>query len=275
MGYHRRTVKKARAQRLSVLFGVIYPTLKKRRAAQPPVATAHALPLPFPSPPTAQVRQKNRELQSLRCDFVYKLQVAMDLRNAEAIYYPHNVDFRGRAYTMHPHLNHLGADNCRGLLMFADARPLGKEGLRWLFIQATNSFASGGVDKFTLPNREKWARDHLDDLLDSANKPLEGRRFWLKAEDPWQFLAACFELRDAMACPNPEDFLSRLPCHQDGSCNGLQHYAALGRDEPGGRSVNVLPGEKPADVYTCAQAPRRRCGLLRTAPRLPRPVASS
>lgn len=82
------------------------------------------------------MRQRNRELQSQRCDFVYKLQVAKDLRNEEAFYFPHNVDFRGRAYPMHPHLNHLGADSCRGLLMFADARPLGENGLRWLFIQA-------------------------------------------------------------------------------------------------------------------------------------------
>jgi DNA-directed RNA polymerase len=27
----------------------------------------------------------------------------------------------------------------------------------------------------------------------------------------------------------------------DGSCNGLQHYAALGRDEAGGQAVNVIP----------------------------------
>lgn len=206
---------------------------------------------------TKKVRQKNRELQSLRCDFVYKMQVAIDLRNAEAIYYPHNVDFRGRAYTMHPHLNHLGADNCRGLLLFADAKPLGAEGLRWLFIQAANSFAQGGVDKFTLPKREEWARSKLDLILDSANKPLEGERFWLNAEDAWQFLAACFEIRDALASGDPEKFPSRLPCHQDGSCNGLQHYAALGRDELGGRAVNVLPGEKPADVYSCAATDKR------------------
>ena len=37
---------------------------------------------------------------------------------------------------------------------------------------------------------------------------------------------------------------------QDGSCNGLQHYAALGRDEKGGQAVNLMPGPKPADVYT-------------------------
>jgi DNA-directed RNA polymerase len=38
--------------------------------------------------------------------------------------------------------------------------------------------------------------------------------------------------------------------NQDGSCNGLQHYAALGRDVLGGRSVNVLPSPKPQDVYS-------------------------
>lgn len=38
--------------------------------------------------------------------------------------------------------------------------------------------------------------------------------------------------------------------HQDGSCNGLQHYAALGRDKPGGQAVNLLPSERPQDVYS-------------------------
>ena len=83
-----------------------------------------------------QVRQQNRELYSLRCDFMYKLRVAKDNRAEPALYFPHNVDFRGRAYTMHPHLNHLGADYCRGLLMFAEQRPLGERGLRWIRIQA-------------------------------------------------------------------------------------------------------------------------------------------
>mgnify|MGYP001811152965 CR=1 FL=1 len=32
----------------------------------------------------------------------------------ERFFFPHNVDFRGRAYPMHPHLNHLGSDLARG-----------------------------------------------------------------------------------------------------------------------------------------------------------------
>ena len=35
-----------------------------------------------------------------------------------------------------------------------------------------------------------------------------------------------------------------------GSCNGLQHYAALGLDAKGGAQVNLVPGDKPGDVYT-------------------------
>ncbi len=37
---------------------------------------------------------------------------------------------------------------------------------------------------------------------------------------------------------------------QDGTCNGLQHYAALARDEVCGAAVNLLPADKPGDVYT-------------------------
>lgn len=41
-----------------------------------------------------------------------------------------------------------------------------------------------------------------------------------------------------------------MPVHQDGTCNGLQHYAALGGDLAGARAVNLAAGDRPADVYT-------------------------
>ncbi|KAB7495737.1 DNA-directed RNA polymerase 2A, partial [Armadillidium nasatum] len=49
----------------------------------------------------------------------------------------------------------------------------------------------------------------------------------------------------------PEDYFSYIPIHQDGSCNGLQHYAALGRDKEGGASVNLCSFDTPQDVYSC------------------------
>ena len=39
----------------------------------------------------------------------------------------------------------------------------------------------------------------------------------------------------------PEEYVCHLPVHQDGSCNGLQHYAALGGDVEGARQVNKPP----------------------------------
>jgi DNA-directed RNA polymerase len=37
---------------------------------------------------------------------------------------------------------------------------------------------------------------------------------------------------------------------KDGSCNVLQHYAALGRDVIGAQSVNLDPYDVPKDVYS-------------------------
>ena len=43
------------------------------------------------------------------------------------------------------------------------------------------------------------------------------------------------ELSNAVKSPNPEEHISHTPVHVDGSCNGMQHYAALGRDDSGAR----------------------------------------
>lgn len=58
------------------------------------------------------------------------------------------------------------------------------------------------------------------------------------------------DLSNAMKSSNPEEFISHTPVHVDGSCNGMQHYAALGRDDRGARQVNLADSERPGDVYT-------------------------
>ncbi|KDP31418.1 hypothetical protein JCGZ_11794 [Jatropha curcas] len=195
------------------------------------------------------VKKENSERHSQRCDIELKLAVARKMKDEDGFYYPHNLDFRGRAYPMHPHLNHLGSDLCRGILEFAEGRPLGKSGLCWLKIHLANVYA-GGVDKLSNEGRIAFTENHLDDIFDSADRPLEGRRWWLGAEDPFQCLATCISLSEALRSSSPETAISHVPVHQDGSCNGLQHYAALGRDKLGAAAVNLVHGEKPADVYS-------------------------
>ncbi|XP_031397833.1 DNA-directed RNA polymerase 2, chloroplastic/mitochondrial isoform X2 [Punica granatum] len=195
------------------------------------------------------VKKENRERHSQRCDIELKVAVARKMKDEEGFYYPHNLDFRGRAYPMHPYLNHLGSDLCRGILEFAEGRPLGQSGLRWLKIHLANLFANG-VDKLSHEARLAFTENHLDDIFDCADRPLEGNRWWLNAEDPFQCLAVCINLTEALRSSSPETFVSHIPVHQDGSCNGLQHYAALGRDKLGATAVNLVAGEKPADVYS-------------------------
>lgn len=157
------------------------------------------------------------------------------------------MDFRGRAYPVPPHLNHIGDDLSRGLLRFAEGKPLGERGWRWLKIHLANLY---GYDKANFDDRERWVMERLDEIRDSAKNPMDGRRWWMGADDPWQCLAVCFEIVEALESGNPVTFVSSLPVHQDGTCNGLQHYAAMGGDSAGAAQVNLAPVEKPSDVYT-------------------------
>ncbi|OZJ04070.1 hypothetical protein BZG36_03402 [Bifiguratus adelaidae] len=191
-------------------------------------------------------QNKERNEHSLRCDVNYKVETARAFLD-QPMYFPHNMDFRGRAYPIPPTLNHMGNDLCRGLMQFDLAKPLGAQGFRWLKIHLANLH---GFDKHSFMERIEFAESNLEHVFDSADKPLTGNMWWLKAEDPWQCLAACFELTAAIRSGSPETFPSRLPVHQDGTCNGLQHYAALGGDMAGARAVNLEPGDRPADVYT-------------------------
>lgn len=48
------------------------------------------------------------------------------------------MDFRGRVYPIPPHLSHMGSDLARSILIFAESRPLGPEGLKWLKLHLIN-----------------------------------------------------------------------------------------------------------------------------------------
>ena len=183
---------------------------------------------------------------SERCYQNFQLEIAKAFQD-ERFYLPHNIDFRGRAYPIPPYLNHMNADNCRGILIFAKGKTLGPSGLRALRIHLANLY---GYDKASFKEREEFAMKHLPEIYDSVDNPLIGKRWWLKAGDPWQCLAACFELKNALESPDPTQFVSHLTVHTDGTCNGLQHYAALGGDSIGARQVNLEPGDRPADIYS-------------------------
>ncbi|XP_030878265.1 DNA-directed RNA polymerase, mitochondrial isoform X3 [Leptonychotes weddellii] len=188
-----------------------------------------------------------REMHSLRSDALYRLSLAQHLRH-RVFWLPHNMDFRGRTYPCPPHFNHLGSDLARALLEFAQGRPLGPHGLDWLKIHLVN--LTGLKKHEPLQARLVFADEVMEDILDSADRPMTGRKWWMEVDEPWQALACCMEIARAVRAPDPAAYVSHFPVHQDGSCNGLQHYAALGRDSVGAASVNLLPSDLPQDVYS-------------------------
>jgi len=179
-----------------------------------------------------------------------KLDVAADFVS-ERFFFPHNLDFRGRAYAVGPHLQYLGDDLARGLLLFAEGKPLGERGLYWLKVQLANLY---GMDKLSLDDRVKWTDSVIaNGILRAVDEQPMGRAamdWWCASDNPVQALALCFDLQAALDSDDPRFYVSSSAVHMDGSCNGLQHYAALGRDAHGAVQVNLVPGEKPADVYS-------------------------
>lgn len=172
--------------------------------------------------------------------------VAIAKKHADSpeIYFPKCVDFRGRVYDLPMFLKPQGDDLSKGLLQFANGKPLGSEGAFWLAVHGANVW---GEDKCSLDDREAWVAANESSILRAAADPFT-ERFWMDADKPFQFLAFCFEWAGAVAAG--ADFVSTLPVALDGSCNGLQHLSAMLRDPVGGEAVNLLPASKPQDIYT-------------------------
>ena len=193
-----------------------------------------------------RLEKQKRDNWSLLSDFEIKLGIARNFSKLDRFYMPLNVDFRGRIYPISPHLNQIGNDISRGLLEFADGKKLGASGFRWLKIHLANKM---GHDKLPIKERMAIVENNLDSFKAVVKDPIKNRE-WLALEDPWQSLASIYDLIAAIESPDPENYVSRLHVHQDGSCNGLQHYAALGRDLEGAEQVNLADAERPGDIYT-------------------------
>ena len=181
---------------------------------------------------------------SKRTALLWKFKIAKMFKDEPAIYFCWNMDYRGRLYPLQPYINPQMDDSGKALIEFANGQPMGQDGGRWLAIHGANEF---GFDKVPLHERLQWVKDHEASILDSGKNPLDGRRFWCEADNPFQFLAFCFEWVGYKE--QGKAWVTHLPVWTDGTCSGLQHFSALLMDAIGGKSVNLVPGAVKADVY--------------------------
>lgn len=192
---------------------------------------------------TYEIHKRNVAKRSNRILVSQILRIANQFQRYDKIYFPHQMDFRGRLYPIPVLLQPQGTDLAKGLLHFTRGKPVDKDSVKWLEIHGANVY---GYDKESYEERVRWTREHSSEIQSYAQNPLQDRG-WAEADKPFQFLAFCFEYDDYLN--NPNSFTSHIPIQLDGTCNGLQHYSALLRDEVGGRAVNLINAQKPSDIY--------------------------
>jgi DNA-directed RNA polymerase len=195
----------------------------------------------------ANIHETNAKLIGKRDALLRKMDMAERLREERALYFPHFLDFRGRIYPMPQDLNPQGDDIARALIQFAEGKPLGPAGLSWLAVRLANAY---GQDKLSFKERFAWVLDHEALIIDSAEDPLDGQRFWFEADEPFSFLATCREWAAAQRSGSPEEFISHLPIPMDGTCNGLQHLSLMGRDPVGAMATNCSAAPERHDLYS-------------------------
>lgn len=194
-----------------------------------------------------RVYEKNIAAFSKRIQLARVMALAERFQHEAAIYFPMQLDFRGRVYAVPSFLNPQGADPAKGLLTFANGKPLHTpESVTWLCIHGANTW---GNDKVSLEERQAWVMEHEAMILGIAENPYDVRD-WQTADKPWQFLAFCFEWAAyKRAIAQGKVFISSLPVAMDGTCNGLQIFSLMLQDETGGTATNLVPCEKPQDIY--------------------------
>lgn len=192
------------------------------------------------------IHDRNKRGVGKRVSAHMTLLEARNNRDRGAIWFPHNVDFRSRLYSSACPVSPQGCDYSRGLLEFADALPIGERGLYWLKVQLANTF---GVDKVSFDDRVAWSDELMTELARREFDPLDWSA-WEDADKPFDALATAHELHTALSMDNPYNFKSFRPIAMDGSCNGLQHLSAMGRDSIAGREVNLLDTVIPGDIYS-------------------------
>lgn len=196
-------------------------------------------------------KENQRKGKALRAVMILK--TAEDFAKYDSIWFPMNIDFRGRVYPIPTGLNPQGDDMTKSLLQYANPAPVSTEdapdALKWLAIHGAGL---AGHDKIPLEDRVAWVEENKQNILSSAENPLDFP-WWQEQDKPWQFLAWAMEYKRALEYLDSHGTLAGFDCRctiaYDGTCSGLQHYSCLLRDPVGGSAVNLIDHDKPSDIY--------------------------
>lgn len=189
---------------------------------------------------TSEIKRKGRHMGILG-----RITELVNYQDEERLYFPTFIDWRGRLY-FRSNLNPQSSDAVKGCLEFAEGKPLGKSGLKWLKIHVANCC---GYDKHDADTKEKWCEDNWEQIKDFINNPLD-----VDAPEPdtaFTLLQAGLALQEALSLREPESYVCHVPVAMDATCSGLQHLSALTRDPVGSYYTNLVHNnsDKKSDIY--------------------------
>jgi DNA-directed RNA polymerase len=174
-------------------------------------------------------------------------------KEAKAVQFMITACYRGRFYMRGGLITPQGADFCKASFQYKKPEKLGKHGMSHLARHYANV---AGIDKESIDTKEIWAYQQGCDL---AIKVVTQGYFPKEADKPYQTLVAANEWYQLMQHiakgKKPRKFKSKIVCHIDGSCNGLQHGAALLHCRQTANFVNctrATTADKPQDAYFSA-----------------------
>ena len=182
----------------------------------------------------AQIEQKNYRTTEV-------MYVAEKYKDEKRFYVPWSFGYRGRVYPLVDTLSPQGTDFDKALLYFYQEGPIDEY---WLAFQVATTY---GLDKETYNHRYEWVKQNIPLITQVATDPIGNMSLWEDTEEPWCFIASCFEYWSC--CIAKTKTTSGLPCGIDATQSGIQHLSALTLDATAAELVNVLPTDKPADGY--------------------------
>lgn len=188
---------------------------------------------------------ENARMFSKRLLYAKILWMADKFKDYASIYFPQQMDFRGRCYAVPAHLNFQSIDGSKALLQFSQGKEITEDnnGLFWLCVHGANVW---GQDKISLEERVDWVLENTEMLEANAQDPIANQE-WSDADKPFQALAFAKEFSKFRA--EGYGFISHLPVAVDGTCNGLQIYSLMLKDKIAGKLVNLTKTSQPQDIY--------------------------
>lgn len=167
-----------------------------------------------------------------RLALIFALGVYTKLADYDNIYFPQQLDYRGRIYPKPTFLSVQQPSYIKAMLEFSNGEYLTETGVEGLKIHIANSY---GFDKVSFKDRIRWVEENIEKILEAAQDPIESCYYWNEADSPFEFLAGCMALDDHL-----KGLKVHLPTGFDSTCSGIQVYSGLLMDKVGAESVNVV-----------------------------------